>query len=82
VRFDILHVYRAYRTEKSVYKVAECRTSNMANGDYHQPYAGLVDALVIVDTETGEVFWIPANHRKSQIHKNAILQYRIFPTPD
>jgi hypothetical protein len=71
-----------YRTEKSVYRIAECQTSNTVNGEYHLSYDGLVDMLVLVDTDTGEVFSISPGLRKTQVHKNAILEYRIFPIPD
>jgi Holliday junction resolvase-like predicted endonuclease len=70
-----------YRTEKSVYRMAECQTSNTTNGAYHVSYDGLVDMLVLVDTDTGEVFSIPPGLRKTQVHKSAITEYRIFPIP-
>jgi Holliday junction resolvase-like predicted endonuclease len=71
-----------YRTEQSVYRVAETRTSNMSNGLYHQPYANLVDLIVLVDTDTGEVFAIPPDLRQCQVHKDTLASYRIFPLPD
>jgi hypothetical protein len=70
-----------YRTEKSIYRVAEVRTSNTVNGEYHLSYVGLVDIIVLVDTDTGEVYLIPADLRTCQIAKDTISKYRIFPIP-
>lgn len=61
------------------YLVAECRTSDASQGAYHVPYARLVDMLVLVDTDTAEVFLVPSDIQKTQVHKNQVLKHRIFP---
>ncbi len=71
-----------YRNENSVYRVAEIRTSNMTDGKYHQSYNGLVDMIILVDVDTGEVFSIPPDHGVCQVSKNTLGAYKIFPIPD
>ena len=58
---------------------AETRTSNTVNGEYHVPYANLVDVLALVDVDSGEVFLLPADFRKCQVSKSQVLEHRIFP---
>lgn len=66
---------KTFYINKRGHTVAELRSSAPTG---HRTYENLVDLMLVVDVDTGEVFLFPSS-RQTQAHKNTLSKFKIFP---